>query len=70
MDGDLPTEFWATHSYTFSSLVKPEWLDLSTAPALPSNSIVCREAGRKVRGEAGVPGVIRRGAGGYTHVCV
>ena len=44
-----PTEFWATHSYTFSSRgVRSGWI-LSTAPALPSNSIVCRREEREVR---------------------
>lgn len=46
-----PTEFCATHSYTFSSRgVRSGWI-LSTAPALWSNSIVCR--GRGEKGEAG-----------------
>jgi hypothetical protein len=42
-----PTEFWATHSYTFSSRgVRRGWIR-STAPELSSNSIVCHEWGRK-----------------------
>lgn len=63
-----PTEFWATHSYTFSSRgVRSGWI-LSTAPALPSNSIVC--VGREERSGPGWgtrgPG---RGAGGCTRLC-
>lgn len=57
-----PAEFWATHSYTFSSRgVRSGWI-LSTAPALWSNSIVCHGQGRE-QGETEVPGVAGRGAG-------
>lgn len=51
-----PAEFWATHSYTFSSRgVRSGWIR-STAPALPSNSIVCRGQRREVRLKPGSQG--------------
>lgn len=64
-----PAAFWATHSYTFSSRgVRSGWI-LSTAPALPSNSIVCRGEGQRA-GEAGVPGSPGEGLGACLSVGV